>query len=111
MKRITIVSVLALFSAVAATGCLGQTSGAAGTDESTLVSQRTHEVVNPDPRSADYNGAPAQALELKTHSTDDGQGPSPEPWMRQEGPSPEPWQGKKLMTEPDPNPSSSGTKP
>lgn len=111
MKRISIVSVLALFSAVAAAGCFGQT-GAEGTDESTLVSQRTHEVVNPDPRSATRNGAPAQALELKTHSTDDGQGPSPEPWMRQEGPSPEPWQGKKLMTtEPDPNPSSGGSKP
>jgi hypothetical protein len=108
MKRITIIAALAFFSAVA-TGCLGQTSSTpAGTDESTLVSDRAHQVANGEDPTAQTPASPAQALELKTHPNDDGQGPHPEPWLYQEGPHPEPWQGKKIMVEPDPNTGGSG---
>jgi hypothetical protein len=111
MKRITIVAVLALFSAVASTGCLGQTSSGESTDESNLVSQSATQAPNEEQRTAQYNGGPAITLELKTHPNDEGQGPHPEPWLDQEGPHPEPWSGRKLIIlDPHPN-NGSGTKP
>jgi hypothetical protein len=108
MKRITLLSTastLAFISLVAsgATGCIGQASSGEGTDESTLVSRRTHDVANGEDPNAAYAGGPARALELQSHATDDGQGPHPEPWLDREGPHPEPWTGKQISTQPDPN--------
>jgi hypothetical protein len=103
MKRITIIAALTFISAVG-TGCIGQTSTTEGSDESTIVTRRAHDVVNGTDDPASYAGGPARALELQSHSTDDGQGPHPEPWLDQQGPHPEPWQGKSISTEPDPDP-------
>lgn len=110
MKRITFVAVVALFSAVASTGCLGQTGSGEGTDESDQTSDRAYDLTPGDEEAnAKYVAAPSHALELKTHSTDDSQGPHPEPWLDQAGPHPEPWTGK--IAEPDPTAGNSGTPP
>ena len=111
MKRITITRlapVLAFLASSALMGCLGETSSTTGTDESTIVSNRARDVVNGDDRNAEFNGGPTRALELKTRTDDEGQGPHPEPWLDREGPHPEPWQSKDITTTPDPDPNGNG---
>lgn len=109
MKRISIVAVLAIFSAFASAGCFGQTGSTGdGTGESTLVSQSDTDPANGEPQTGPYKGKTAQTLELKVHPTDENGGPSPEPWEAQQGPSPEPWNGHAIIIATDPNP---GTKP
>lgn len=106
MKRITITRlapVLAFLASSALMGCLGETSSTTETDESTIVSNRAHQVANGDDRYAEFGGGPTRALELKTRPGEEGQGPHPEPWLDQEGPHPEPWQSKNVTTTPDPN--------
>jgi len=111
MKRITIsrvAPVLAFLASLALTGCLGETSSTEGADESSIVTNRTHEVANADERNAAFSGGPTQTLELKTRMDDEGQGPHPEPWLDQEGPHPEPWQSKNVTTTPEPDPNANG---
>jgi hypothetical protein len=111
MKRINITRVapaLVFLASVvmtgALTGCLGETTTTPGTEESNIVSNRTHDVANGDDSAAAYNEAPTRTLELKTGPSDANQNPHPEPWLDQEGPHPEPWQSKNISsTPPDPN--------
>ena len=118
MKRINITRVapvLAFLASIvlasALTGCVGQATSTEGTDESSLVSNRAHAVADAEERNAALNSGPARALELKTRTGDEGQGPHPEPWLDQEGPHPEPWQSKNLSySPPDPN-NNGNTKP
>jgi hypothetical protein len=112
MKRISIshvASVLAFFFAVGSVGCLGQTASAGdGTSPSPLDSQGSHDVGDGDPQAGKFEGKTSQALELKVHATNEGNGPSPEPWETQQGPSPEPWNGHAIIVATDPK---GGTKP
>ena len=118
MKRINITRVapvLALFASIvmasALTGCIGGTTSTEQTDESSIVASRARRVANVDEANAAFSGGPTQALELKTRTNDEGQGPHPEPWLDQEGPHPEPWQSKDLSySPPDPN-DNGNTKP
>jgi hypothetical protein len=111
MKRITIVAVLALFSAVASTGCLGQSS--TSTDEETAESEQSSgRALTDEEQSASFIRGPSQTLELNLHPNGEAQGPHPEPWLWQWGPHPEPWNGN--IGEPDPNAdpnAPNGTKP
>ena len=95
MKRITIVAVLALFSAVSTTGCLGAgLGGGEDTDESEQSSG--HSTTNAeDERRAAFIRGPQQTLELNLHPNTDSQGPHPEPWLKVLGPHPEPWDPPK----------------
>ena len=119
MKRINmtrVAPVLAFLATVtmmaALVGCTGETSSTDGTDESSIVSNRAHNIVNGDETNAAFNGGPTRALELKTRADDEGQGPHPEPWLDREGPHPEPWQSKDIATTPpDPNGNSDTKKP
>ena len=112
MKRISIshvVSVLALCFAAGNVGCIGQTASAGdGTTESSLDSQGSHDVGEADPLAGEFKGKTSQALELKVHATNEGNGPSPEPWETRQGPSPEPWNGHAIIVATDPK---GGTKP
>ena len=109
MKRINMTRVapalaFVALASLALVGCTGETSSTDGTDESSIVSNRAHHVVNGDEANAAFNGGPTRALELKTRADDEGQGPHPEPWLDREGPHPEPWQSKNITTTPpDPN--------
>ena len=98
MKRISIIAILSLFSAVASVGCLGQTTSSGdGTQESTLDSQPVNgDSANDPTENPDFKGKTAQQFELKVHPTDENGGPSPEPWETQQGPSPEPWNGHAI---------------
>lgn len=110
MKRITITRlapVLAFLASSALMGCLGETSRTTETDESTIVSNRAHQVANDDDRNAEFRGGPTRALELKRPG-EEVQGPHPEPWLDQQGPHPEPWQSKDITSAPDPDPNNSG---
>lgn len=115
MKRINmtrVAPVLAFLASLALAGCTGETSSSEETDESSIVSNRAHNVVNGDEANAAFNGGPTRALELKTRADDEGQGPHPEPWLDREGPHPEPWQSKNITTTPsDPNGSGDNKKP
>lgn len=114
MKRITRISiarvlpVLAIIVASLSTGCTAETSTSTGTDESSIVSDRAHDVANGDVDNAEYRGGPAKALELKTRLDEEGQGPHPEPWLDQQGPHPEPWQTKNVTFVPDTDPNTNG---
>jgi hypothetical protein len=113
MKRINmtrVAPVLAFLASFALMGCLGQATSTEGTDESSVVSNRAHDVANADDNAADFNGGPTRALELKTRPSDANQGPHPEPWLDQEGPHPEPWQSKNVTITPEPDPNSGSTK-
>jgi hypothetical protein len=111
MKRINITRVAPVLAflasalmASALTGCAGETTSTEQSDESSIVSDRAHNVANAEEATAAFSGGPTQALELKTRTDDEGQGPHPEPWLDQEGPHPEPWQSKNLSySPPDPN--------
>lgn len=113
MKRINmtrVATVLAFLASSALVGCIGQPTSTDGTDESSLVSNRAHDVANADDNAGTFNGGPTRALELKTRPSDANQNPHPEPWLDQEGPHPEPWQPKNLTITPDPDSSGSGSK-
>ncbi len=110
MKRITIVAILAIFSAASA-GCIQQTSSTAEeTSENASVS-KPNDGTPADSQSAEYRGAPAQSLELDIHPANEGQGPHPEPWLDQQGPHPEPWTGRAIIIATDPKGSGTATKP
>jgi hypothetical protein len=95
MNRITLVSVLALVTAFATTGCFGQSAGnEEETGESEQSSRRGVRAGAEEEGNLYGYGQPNQQLELNLHPTDQGQGPHPEPWLQQAGPHPEPWTGK-----------------
>jgi hypothetical protein len=113
MKRITITRVapvLAFLASFVMMGCFGEASTSTGTDESSFVANRAHNVANADEANAAFGAGPTQTLELKTRADDQGQGPHPEPWLDREGPHPEPWQSKNITIAPDPDPNNTGTK-
>jgi hypothetical protein len=91
MKRLVSISVLAFFSAIAATGCFSQTV-VQGDDQSDQTSQGAHAATSTNDESAVVAvGAPNQLLELNLHRTPEDGKPHPEPWLLQEKPHPEPW--------------------
>jgi hypothetical protein len=91
MKRLVSISVLAFFSAIAATGCFSQTV-VQGDDQSdqTSTGAGVATSTNDDPTVLAI-GAPTQLLELNLHLTPQDGKPHPEPWLRQQKPHPEPW--------------------
>jgi hypothetical protein len=109
MKRITFVAIFALFAAVTSTGCFAQAGSGDGGEEEQVSGRARVYAPGDDDRNPELIAAPAHALELKSHSTDDGQGPHPEPWLDRQGPHPEPWTGR--IAEPDPNAGGTPSKP
>jgi hypothetical protein len=107
MKRLVSISVLAFFSAFAATGCFSQTV-VQGDDQSDQTSQGAHVATSTNDETAVVTvGAPTQLLELNLHLTPEDGKPHPEPWLRQQKPHPEPW---AAILQSDPT-SSEPTKP
>lgn len=107
MKRLAIISVFAVFSAIATTGCFSETVEG---DPSDQVSASSHVGTSvEEQRSANRRGAvPAQTLELNLRpGAGGGEKPHPEPWLDREKPHPEPW---AEIIKPDPN-SNEPTKP
>lgn len=110
MKRITIVAVLALLSAVGSTGCLGETSSSR--EETAETEQSSGRALTDEEQSAAFIRGPSQTLELNLHPNGERQGPHPEPWLWQSGPHPEPWNGKIGEADPNADPNApSGSKP
>ena len=111
MKRTTIVAVLALFSAVATTGCFTQSGGGESTDESEQSSRGSHDSTDGDERNSALLGGPQHALDLDLHPSTDRQGPHPEPWLKVMGPHPEPWEGNLSESDPNKDPNSDPNAP
>jgi hypothetical protein len=106
MKRLASISVLAFFSAIAATGCFSQTV-VQGDDQSDQTSTGVHAATSANEDPTAVTVAPTQLLELNLHLTPEDGKPHPEPWLRQQKPHPEPW-ATILQTTPG---SSEPTKP
>jgi hypothetical protein len=109
MKRITIAALITIFSTVAGTGCIEQTSSTVETNDQSVAATQPNDVDDGTDQAAHFKGGPSQALELDVRVTSEGEGPHPEPWLDQQGPHPEPWTGRAIIiVAPDSDPS--GTK-
>ena len=108
MKRITNVAVLAILSAVASTGCLGQPNEDERAPSSEPSSRR--EAATDEEQSADATDVPHQTLELKVNINGDSQGTPTAPWFWAGGPHPVPWKENPGTPDPNADPNASNAK-